>query len=141
MKRIFIINFIAGFLAVILIIAAAVPARADDYLEGEPDEIDTGISGRMAQVVAEKMLSISHERQVICVTHLPQIAAAADYHYLVQKTTDGSRTQTSVMELGHRERVAEVGRMISGADGITDESNAYAEKLIDAAEDKKSKTE
>ncbi len=45
------------------------------------------------------------------------------------------------MELGHRERVAEVGRMISGADGITDESNAYAEKLIDAAEDKKSKTE
>ena len=105
------------------------------------DEIDTGISGRMAQVVAEKMLSISRERQVICVTHLPQIAAAADYHYLVQKTTDGSRTQTSVMELGHRERVAEVGRMISGADGITDESNAYAEKLIDAAEDKKSKTE
>ena len=87
------------------------------------------------------MLSISRERQVICVTHLPQIAAAADYHYLVQKTTDGSRTQTSVMELGHRERVAEVGRMISGADGITDESNAYAEKLIDAAEDKKSKTE
>ena len=101
------------------------------------DEIDTGISGRMAQVVAEKMLSISRERQVICVTHLPQIAAAADYHYLVQKTTDGSRTQTSVLELGHRERVAEVGRMISGADGITEESNAYAEKLIDAAEDKK----
>ncbi len=101
------------------------------------DEIDTGISGRMAQVVAEKMLSISRERQVICVTHLPQIAAAADYHYLVQKSTDGNRTQTSVLELGHRERVAEVGRMISGADGITEESNAYAEKLIDAAEDKK----
>ena len=101
------------------------------------DEIDTGISGRMAQVVAEKMVSISGARQVICVTHLPQIAAASDYHYLVQKTTDGSRTKTSVLELGHQERVAEVGRMISGADGITEESNAYAERLIHAAEDKK----
>ena len=101
------------------------------------DEIDTGISGRMAQVVAEKMVSISGARQVICVTHLPQIAAASDYHYLVQKTTYGSRTKTSVLELGHQERVAEVGRMISGADGITEESNAYAERLIHAAEDKK----
>ena len=98
------------------------------------DEIDTGISGRMAQVVAEKMISISCERQVICVTHLPQIAAASDYHYLVQKSVEGNRTHTSVTELGRRERIAEVGRMISGADGITDESNAYAERLISAAE-------
>ncbi len=98
------------------------------------DEIDTGISGRMAQVVAEKMMSISNEKQVICVTHLPQIAAASDYHYLVQKSVEGNRTHTSVTELGYQERITEVGRMISGADGITDESNAYAERLISAAE-------
>ena len=98
------------------------------------DEIDTGISGRMAQVVAEKMMSISCEKQVICVTHLPQIAAASDYHYLVQKTVSGNRTHTSVTELGRKDRIAEVGRMISGADGITVESNAYAERLISAAD-------
>lgn len=103
------------------------------------DEIDTGISGRMAQVVAEKMISISAEKQVICVTHLPQIAAASDYHYLVQKYTEGNRTKTTVLELGHKERTDEVARMISGADGITDESNAYAEGLVNAAENQKKK--
>ena len=98
------------------------------------DEIDTGISGRMAQVVAEKMISISREKQVICVTHLPQIAAASDYHYLVRKSVEGNRTHTSVTELSREDRIAEVGRMISGADGITEESKAYAERLIIAAE-------
>ena len=98
------------------------------------DEIDTGISGRMAQTVAEKMIMISRERQVICVTHLPQIAAAADYHYLVQKNVSGGRTNTSVDELDRAGRQAEVGRMISGADGVTEDSNAYAARLLSAAE-------
>ena len=98
------------------------------------DEIDTGISGRMAQVVAEKMITISRERQVICVTHLPQIAAAADYHYLVRKTVSEGRTNTSVSELDQAGRTEEVGRMISGADGITDDTNAYASSLLNAAE-------
>ena len=98
------------------------------------DEIDTGISGRMAQTVAEKMIMISRERQVICVTHLPQIAAAADYHYLVQKNVSGGRTNTSVDELDRAGRQAEVGRMIIGADGVTEDSNAYAARLLSAAE-------
>ena len=98
------------------------------------DEIDTGISGRMAQTVAAKMIMISRERQVICVTHLPQIAAAADYHYLVQKNVSGGRTNTSVDELDRAGRQAEVGRMISGADGVTEDSNAYAARLLSAAE-------
>ena len=98
------------------------------------DEIDTGISGRMAQVVAEKMISISCEIRTGDETIVWHIAAASDYHYLVQKSVEGNRTHTSVTELGRRERIAEVGRMISGADGITDESNAYAERLISAAE-------
>ena len=101
------------------------------------DEIDTGISGRMAQVVAEKMIMISRERQVICVTHLPQIAAAADYQYLVQKSVSDGRTNTAVTELDHDGRIGEISRMISGADGITEESNAYASKMLQAASEKK----
>lgn len=102
------------------------------------DEIDTGISGRMAQVVAEKMISISRIRQVICVSHLPQIAAASDYHFLVQKNVSKEgRTLTTVSELDRNGRIAEVSRMISGADGITEESDAYAHQMLRAAEDLK----
>lgn len=103
------------------------------------DEIDTGISGRMAQVVAEKMISISRNRQVICVTHLPQIAAAADYHYLVSKSVTEGRTVTKVTELDSEGRTCEISRMISGADGITAETKTYASSLLLAAEEMKSK--
>ena len=103
------------------------------------DEIDTGISGRMAQVVAEKMITISRSRQVICVTHLPQIAAAADYHYLVSKSVADGRTVTGVTELDRDGRNCEISRMISGADGITAETKTYASSLLLAAEEMKSK--
>jgi DNA repair protein RecN (Recombination protein N) len=99
------------------------------------DEIDTGISGRMAQVVAEKMIAISGNHQVICVTHLPQIAAAADYQYLVRKATAGGRTNTFVTELDKEGRKEEVARMISGADGITTDAMEYAEGMLKAAGD------
>ncbi len=102
------------------------------------DEIDTGISGRMAQVVAEKMITISRNRQVICVTHLPQIAAAADYHYLVSKSVAEGRTVTRVTELDRDGRTCEISRMISGADGITAETKTYASSLLQAAEEMKS---
>ena len=98
------------------------------------DEIDTGISGRTAQVVSEKMIAISGNHQVICVTHLPQIAAAADYHYLVRKTVEGERTNTYVQELDSEGRQKEVGRMISGAEGITEESVRYAAGMMKAAD-------
>lgn len=101
------------------------------------DEIDTGISGRMAQVVAEKMIAISGDHQVICVTHLPQIAAAADYQYLVRKIVDEERTNTSVHELDGKGRREEVARMISGADGITVETLSYAAGMLKAASDMK----
>ena len=103
------------------------------------DEIDTGISGRMAQVVAEKMIGISRNKQVICVTHLPQIAASADYHYLVRKKVIQDRTHTSVVELDSKGRIEEVGRMISGADGITTETMEYGSSLLNAASAMKSK--
>ena len=97
------------------------------------DEIDTGISGRMAQIVAEKMIKISRKHQVICVTHLPQIAAAADFQYLVKKTVSEGRTLTSVTELNDQGRKEEVGRMISGADGINSEAYQYAAGMLRAA--------
>ena len=103
------------------------------------DEIDTGISGRMAQVVAEKMVSISRNKQVICVTHLPQIAAVADNHFLVRKQVSNERTLTSVNELDYTGRTEEVSRMISGADGITAETIGYGERLLKAAEVMKSR--
>ncbi|MBR2571892.1 MAG: DNA repair protein RecN [Clostridia bacterium] len=79
------------------------------------DEIDTGISGRMAQVVAEKMAQIAGRRQVLCVTHLAQIACMADEQYLVEKTACGERTGTGVHRLSQQQRVQEIARMVSGA--------------------------
>ena len=78
------------------------------------DEIDTGISGRTAQVVAQKMWDIARYRQVICVTHLQQIAAMATRHYLIQKAESDGRTHTSVTELTGDARVREIARMLSG---------------------------
>ena len=86
--------------------------------EGVPsmifDEIDTGISGRAAQVVGEKMAAIAKEHQVLCVTHLQQIAALADHHYLVEKYFDGERTKTRMTLLSGEDRVNEIARMLGG---------------------------
>ena len=97
------------------------------------DEIDTGISGRMAQVVAEKMAIIARNRQVICVTHLPQIAAMAAHQFLVEKRVEGERTNTSVRCLDQQERIGEVARMLGGADGSEDSARSHAEHMLDVA--------
>ena len=97
------------------------------------DEIDTGISGRMAQAVAEKMIMISRRQQVICISHLPQIAAAADHHYLIYKGVKGGRTFTEASELTATEHINEVARMISGAQGITEDAKHYADLMIAAS--------
>lgn len=78
------------------------------------DEIDTGISGRIAQAVAEKMADIARYHQVICITHLPQISAMADRHYLVMKHTEEDRTLTSLKPLSEPEAVEEIARMLGG---------------------------
>lgn len=97
------------------------------------DEIDTGISGQIAQAVAEKMLRISIRQQVICISHLPQIAASADHHYLVFKDVKEQRTYTEVYELEKEQRINEVARMISGADGVSNEAKQYAAQLLSAS--------
>ena len=99
--------------------------------EGVPsmifDEIDTGISGRAAQVVGEKMAAIAKERQVLCVTHLQQIAALADRHYLVEKSFDGERTRTRLTPLTGKARVNEIARMLGGD---LESARAHAREML-----------
>ncbi len=97
------------------------------------DEIDTGVSGRMAQVVGEKMRAIAREKQVLCVTHLPQIAALGDAQFLVEKNTDGERTQTRVVRLDEEGRVRELARLVGGA-GETESGIAHARSMLEAAQ-------
>jgi DNA repair protein RecN (Recombination protein N) len=79
------------------------------------DEIDTGISGRTAQMVAEKMKLIAKNHQVICITHLPQIAAMADSHYLIEKHTSDLSTKTEINKLSYEESIEELARMLGGS--------------------------
>lgn len=102
------------------------------------DEIDTGISGRMAQVVAEKMALIARNRQVLCVTHLPQIAAMAEHQFLVEKHTQDGRTNTQVTDLDRAQRIAEVARMLGGADGSEDSAMSHAAHMLDKAAESRS---
>ena len=94
------------------------------------DEIDTGISGRAASKVAAELNRVAGKRQVICVTHLAQIAAAASSHFLIQKSTADGRTYTNVTQLTGDDRVAEIARIMSGTD-ITDNTLNSARELID----------
>ncbi len=105
------------------------------------DEIDTGISGHIAGVVAEKMASIARYHQVLCVTHLAQIAAMADTEYLVTKSVVGDRTYTSVRELTREQRVSEIARLIGVADSRQESGIAHARAILDAADEWKKKAE
>ncbi len=100
------------------------------------DEIDTGISGRMAQVVGEKMASIGRRRQVIAVSHLPQIAVMAGSQYLVEKHVADGRTGTSLRLLTEEERVDEIARMV-GSSADLDSSRTHARNLLEAAAKKR----
>ncbi len=93
------------------------------------DEIDTGIGGRAADAVGKKLKALARTAQVLCVTHLPQIAAFADQHYLIEKKTAGGRTKTSVRRIENKERTEEVARMLSGAK-LTEASLRNAEQMI-----------
>lgn len=97
------------------------------------DEIDTGISGKIAQVVAEKIAAISAYRQVLCVTHLPQIAAMADYHFLVEKSVQGDRTFTNVTELDAAMRERELARMVGGSGSENDSGLMHARNMLKAS--------
>lgn len=93
------------------------------------DEIDTGVSGRTARRVGEKMHLLGSKRQILCITHLPQIAAMADTHFLIEKETDGMETMTQVTPLNEEGAVLEVARLMGGSD-VTETTLAAARELI-----------
>ncbi len=93
------------------------------------DEIDTGIGGRAAEAVGKKLKSLSRSNQVLCVTHLPQIATFADHHYLIEKKATAGRTRTSVHLITGEARTEEVARMLSGAK-LTETSRKHAEQML-----------
>jgi DNA repair protein RecN (Recombination protein N) len=93
------------------------------------DEVDTGVSGRVAQAIAEKIYRVSSGSQVLCITHLPQVAAMADTHLYIAKETKSGRTKTSVKPLIEEEKIKEIGRMIAGVE-VTELSKEHAKELL-----------
>lgn len=122
-----------GELSRIMLAIKTVCAASDGIPTMIFDEVDTGISGRTAVKVGERMSLVSASKQVLSVTHLPQIAAFADCHLLVEKHTEGEKTLTSLRRLSNSERKAELAR-IMGAGGLTESAAAYAGELINEAE-------
>jgi DNA repair protein RecN (Recombination protein N) len=95
------------------------------------DEIDTGIGGRAAEAVGKKLKSLARANQVLCITHLPQIASFADHHYLIEKREEAGRTKTLVRALTTAEQTEEIARMLSG-EKLTETSRQHAEQLLKA---------
>ena len=93
------------------------------------DEIDIGIGGRAAEAVGQKLKALAGTQQVICVTHLPQIAAFADQHFLIEKKEAKGRTQTAIRQMEDDDRVREIARMLSGAT-LTETSIRHAESML-----------
>lgn len=98
------------------------------------DEIDTGISGRAAQAVGEKLSTISKEKQVICITHLPQIASFADEHFYIEKNVENKRTYTSIEKLDRNSKKNEIARLISGTI-ITEKTVEHADEILEIADE------
>jgi DNA repair protein RecN (Recombination protein N) len=96
------------------------------------DEVDAGIGGAIAEVVGKKLKEVADGSQVLCVTHLPQIACYADTHYYVSKTVEGKRTITTVKKLAEQERIEEISRMLAGLK-VTDKSRDYAREMVESA--------
>ncbi|WP_216829451.1 DNA repair protein RecN [Alkalihalobacterium elongatum] len=103
------------------------------------DEVDTGVSGRVAQAIAEKIHQIATQSQVLCITHLPQVAAMADQHLYISKQQLEERTKTNVRQLTNDEKVTEIARMISGVE-VTELTREHANELITLAEQIKTNT-
>ena len=125
-----------GELSRIMLAIKTVLADADSIPTLIFDEIDTGVSGRTAQMVAEKLNEISLKHQIICITHLPQIAAMADTHFKIEKSLDEGSTKTTIDRLYDDEAVDELARLLGGAE-ITDTVRDNAKEMKDLAAGKK----
>lgn len=102
------------------------------------DEVDTGVSGRVAQAMGEKIYEISTESQVLCITHLPQVAAMSDVHKLIEKAEVNGRISTTARDLTEQEKIEELSRMMTGMT-ITDTAKQHGEQLLKLAEQYKQK--
>jgi DNA repair protein RecN (Recombination protein N) len=93
------------------------------------DEVDAGIGGRVAEVVGKKLREVAKRHQVLCVTHLPQIASLADRHYAVRKRVERGRTTTEIGLLGSEERIEEIARMLGG-EKLTETARDHAREMV-----------
>ena len=121
-----------GEMSRVMLALKTVLAKADKIEVFIFDEIDTGVSGRTAQKVAEKMAFIAKTHQIICITHLPQIAAMADHHLLIEKNMEEQKTITTVTALDKEKSVSEIARLIGGAK-ITETTWTAAKELKEQA--------
>ena len=122
-----------GELSRIMLAVKAVLADRDEIGTQIFDEIDSGISGRTAQKVSEKLSVIAGKRQVICITHLPQIASMADQHFLIEKSAEDGSTHTTIRPLSREDEIRELARMLGGAE-ITDAVLQNAGEMKELAE-------
>jgi len=125
-----------GELSRIMLALKSIFARHDQVPVLVFDEVDTGVSGRAAQSIAEKLFKLSSECQVFSITHLPQVACMADHQYLIEKQIVGDRTATRVVSLHEDGRVDELARMLGGVE-ITEKTNHHAHEMLKLAEARK----
>lgn len=117
-----------GELSRVMLAIKVVLSRVDALPTLIFDEVDSGVGGETATSVGKKLREAAEGRQVLCITHLPQVASMADEHFVVEKTTSGGRTEVVVRKLSRRERVDEIARMLGGAGLKT--ASAHAEELV-----------
>ena len=100
------------------------------------DEVDSGVGGGVAEMVGRRLREVAEHRQVLCVTHLPQVASLADQHFRISKVTDGKTTRTGVRGLNEEERVEELARMLGGVE-ITRKTLEHAAEMLAEAPKKR----
>ncbi|UFJ42901.1 DNA repair protein RecN [Brevibacillus humidisoli] len=118
-----------GELSRIMLAIKTILASSDQVETFIFDEIDTGVSGRAAQAIAEKLARVAQHRQVLCISHLPQVASMADVHFLIYKEMGEQETVTNVTPLTDEERVIELARMLGGAE-VTEKTKEHAQEMI-----------
>lgn len=118
-----------GELSRIMLALKTIFAETDGVTSIIFDEVDTGVSGRVAQAIASKISQIAQRSQVLCISHLPQVAAMSDHEFLIQKQVAAGRTQTKVQKLDHAGRVQEIARMLAGEE-VTKLAVEHAEEML-----------
>lgn len=117
-----------GELSRVMLAIKSILAKSDEIQSMIFDEIDTGVSGAAAQKIADKLKAIGEDKQVICITHLPQLASTADHHFLIVKDTDGELAKTTLEKLDYEGRVKELARIVGGGSA----GEEYAKKLMNS---------